>query len=1219
MNVEGLTCKGGINVAKMERVIDCLESRGANVGVVTETWVKSGAQERELRVIAERRGWAWFGKKRKNRNPLDKRGSGGVGVLVKLSMGKAVLRGTRADGVVWVEISSTFTSGLRATLHIVGVYLASTGKRKGHNERAGSEIVRVMSEIGGEEVVVMGDGNGRIGDLKSIVEGGGQDEDAAQIAVREERVVSRVCEDKVVTTQGKWVMELMNSVGAVVVNGTGGVTMPITFVGPMGQSTPDFIAYRGESEIGAGPMVVVDSDIEVGSDHRMVFWSLPSGGSWRGVQLEELNEMVEEEEERGRMGGWKRKDGGEREYWQEMIELGEKEMKEWVEEWTERAGNVVEGDGQVVVSLDWQSYKMRAHGVLEHTIGRTRCYKKGREKWYKIGYDSVVDELKRRATVVRKKIRGQAEGRGAETIEELRRELVELRVGVKKRIEIVLKERATELMKKIEDCSVKDPKQGWNLLKEGVGGGKEKAEIEVLVDKEGREGRGEEVLRIVKEAWEELGVEDINDARYDIEFGRLVREQVRGMEDESREEECEALDKAIDYEEVEMVVRKMVKGKAAGCDEIITEWLKFGGKWMTLAVWLLVRDAWALERMTNEWGDGMIRPVFKKGDRKDPYCYRGITLLSVVGKVLMAVINNRLTEWVEDSGWAEGGGAVSDEQGGFRRGRGCPEQIFVLTEVLGFRKGKKTYCCFVDVKKAYDRVWRDGMLKRLWEVGVRGKMWRVLKNSYESVKSCGAVNGGRSDWFDIEVGLRQGCVLSPLIYNIFIDGLAKRIIGLDLGVEVDEGGRLSLLLYADDIVMIADSPEDLQRMVNELREYCRLWRFEINLDRGKTEVVVYGGPKKGVEGVEIWYGDKKINVVSGYTYLGMEIDKGGGWRRYKEKMIRKTRRRVAEVWGMLLRIGKMTVKAGVRIWQALVRPLLEFGAEVWESERNWVWEEAERIQKRMGKWILGVRESACDEGVLGELGWISLAHRRASLRVGFWGKIIGQSDRSWVRRVYNESRRRYVVRGEKNWASYTHAVMIDMGLGAQWDSEQPFFLNEEGEVRVSWKEGVKGVVRDQAEVEWREGMERKRQLGDYRRWKVDLVKEEYLEENVCRRGRKLLTRLRIGASCLRVETGKWEMVTIRGVGGDKRVRIRREDRVCRMCGGGIEDTRHVFFDCLAYEGIRRDLWEGLGVGEQDDRELRLEKAMRGDIATLMFLEKAFEFRGRILGKWGGWE
>ena len=141
------------------------------------------------------------------------------------------------------------------------------------------------------------------------------------------------------------------------------------------------------------------------------------------------------------------------------------------------------------------------------------------------------------------------------------------------------------------------------------------------------------------------------------------------------------------------------------------------------------------------------------------------------------------------------------------------------------------------MRKAYDRVWRDGSWKALWQKGVRGRMWRVLKEYYKKVQSAVRLDGGNTEWFDVNVGVRQGCVISPLLFDVFVDGLAREVKALNLGVAAG-GSRLSLLLYADDIVVLADSVKDLQRMMKAVEGFCRRWRLQVNMS--KTKVVEFG-------------------------------------------------------------------------------------------------------------------------------------------------------------------------------------------------------------------------------------------------------------------------------------------------------------------------------------------------------------------------------------------
>ena len=111
-----------------------------------------------------------------------------------------------------------------------------------------------------------------------------------------------------------------------------------------------------------------------------------------------------------------------------------------------------------------------------------------------------------------------------------------------------------------------------------------------------------------------------------------------------------------------------------------------------------------------------------------------------------------------------------------------------------------TYCCFLDIKKAYDTLFRDGLWKRLLDIGINGKLWRIIRNIYQRVESCILLNDDSTDWFEVVGGVRQGCILSPILFLIFIDGLARAILASGVGPEM-AGQLINLLLFADDVAL----------------------------------------------------------------------------------------------------------------------------------------------------------------------------------------------------------------------------------------------------------------------------------------------------------------------------------------------------------------------------------------------------------------------------------
>ena len=177
------------------------------------------------------------------------------------------------------------------------------------------------------------------------------------------------------------------------------------------------------------------------------------------------------------------------------------------------------------------------------------------------------------------------------------------------------------------------------------------------------------------------------------------------------------------------------------------------------------------EIVPRQWREGLIVNIFKKGDREDPANYRGITLLSVVGKVFCKILNNRLVQCLDKEG------ALHEGQAGFRINRSCMDNVYTLNEIVQgrLREDKKTYAFFLNIQKAYDSVWHDGLWYKLWDMGVKGRMWRVIKKMYESSKSAVLLEGEKSDTFTIEQGVVQGCSLSPILFSVFVNDLLKEV------------------------------------------------------------------------------------------------------------------------------------------------------------------------------------------------------------------------------------------------------------------------------------------------------------------------------------------------------------------------------------------------------------------------------------------------------------
>ena len=161
----------------------------------------------------------------------------------------------------------------------------------------------------------------------------------------------------------------------------------------------------------------------------------------------------------------------------------------------------------------------------------------------------------------------------------------------------------------------------------------------------------------------------------------------------------------------------------------------------------------------------------------------------------------------------ESGGVLHEGQAGFRAKRSCVDNIYVLEDYGRERR----------LMHSYDTVWRNGLWVKLWELGVRGKMWRVIKEMYRVSRSAVLLDG------ECYEGVAQGCSLSPILFSVFINGLLKEVEQAGLGVELSDGSTIGGMLFADDFVGVSNSEEELQRLINVAHAYCCKWRLKANV------------------------------------------------------------------------------------------------------------------------------------------------------------------------------------------------------------------------------------------------------------------------------------------------------------------------------------------------------------------------------------------------------
>ena len=277
----------------------------------------------------------------------------------------------------------------------------------------------------------------------------------------------------------------------------------------------------------------------------------------------------------------------------------------------------------------------------------------------------------------------------------------------------------------------------------------------------------------------------------------------------------------IDVEMVVKAITKMKTGKAAGPSGIVAEMLKASGDTGARLVADLANDMVRNGVIPSDWEDSFIINIYKgKGDALERGNYRGLKLLDHVMKGMERVIEKIIRESI----------SIDDMQFGFMPGRGTTDAIFILRQLQEkhLAKNKKLYFTFVDLEKAFDRIPRKVIWWAMRKLGIEEWIVRFVQAMYNNTRSRVRVNNTYSDEFGVKVGVHQGSVLSPLLFVIVLEALSREF----------RTGTTWEMLYADDLVISAETEEGLKMKLNKWKTEMEAKGLRVNM--GKTKIMVSG-------------------------------------------------------------------------------------------------------------------------------------------------------------------------------------------------------------------------------------------------------------------------------------------------------------------------------------------------------------------------------------------
>jgi hypothetical protein len=534
--------------------------------------------------------------------------------------------------------------------------------------------------------------------------------------------------------------------------------------------------------------------------------------------------------------------------------------------------------------------------------------------------------------------------------------------------------------------------------------------------------------------------------------------------------------------EVKTAIGKMKNDKAAGPSGVVAEMMKAAGdvgiRWMTDLFNVIVREG----NIPDDWCKSWMVSIYKgKGDALECGSYRGIKLLEHMMKVLERVIEVKVRRKVE----------IDDMQFGFSPGKGTTDAIFIVRQIQEkyLAAKKDLWMAFVDLEKAFDRVPREVLWWALRELGVEEWIVTVIKAMYAGASTAVKLKNGESKPIDVRVGVHQGSVLSPLLFIIVLEALSRKF----------RTGLPFELLYADDLVLVAESEKLLLEKIETWKEGMESKGLRVNVSktkvmrcqRGAGDLISSGKwpckiCKKGVgrnsimctickkwvhkkcSGVKgrlkegIWFEcsaclnheasgakpaemkemrigqDTVLECVDKFCYLGDMIGSGGG-----AEQASRVRARCA--WGKFHELAPILTSRGAslklkgKIYRCCVQSVLVYGSETWPMKVEDM-QRLERAERAMVRWMCGVtlRDRNKSDELRVRLGVEGVADIVRRSRLRWFGHLERKEKTDWVSACRSLKVGGCVGRGRgrRTWRECVGGDMTDLCLSVEMTSDR---------------------------------------------------------------------------------------------------------------------------------------------------------------------------------------
>ncbi|GBO32311.1 putative RNA-directed DNA polymerase from transposon X-element [Araneus ventricosus] len=365
-------------------------------------------------------------------------------------------------------------------------------------------------------------------------------------------------------------------------------------------------------------------------------------------------------------------------------------------------------------------------------------------------------------------------------------------------------------------------------------------------------------------------------------------------------------------EEVTEAIKLTKKKKSPGKDAITNEMLQNLPIKMICRITKLINAILKLQYFPKPWRSAIIVPIHKPGkDPHNPTIYRPISLLSSLSKVAEKIILNRLKPTIKNK--------LIPYQFGFKRNHSTIAQLLRMTEIIrhGWSEGKDTGAVFLDVAKAFDKVWPNGLIYKLMKMGVPDSLTRLIASYLKNRSFQVRVGEALSKPIPIHAGVAQGSILAPFCFNVYVN-------------DITRSKRTQLYLFADDTAILSTSSDpniiatDLQTHLDELEKWLIKWKMKVNVE--KSQAVYFSNKLKKPPAPSL--NRQTIPWQSQTKYLCIILDQRLTYKHHFDSIIKKFKAAKAQLYPLLGRNSKLSMDNKLLIYKSFLRPVITYAAPI---------------------------------------------------------------------------------------------------------------------------------------------------------------------------------------------------------------------------------------------------------------------------------------------------